>query len=141
MVPERAIQVGRNQVPHIVRIEAVGGAAELNENEEQPAAVFACPPCPPVLADAGIEHNVGEDGDREEGSASWVAVEELVRQVECSVPKSDLPGGACESSPGGGASAPNVVAVVFVEDLCVNLWLVRNIHLASVRSCVAWRAR
>lgn len=123
MVPERIIQVGRNQFPHIIGIEAVGGAAELDENKEKTAAVLARLPRPPVLADAGVEDDVGEDATREHRDAPWVAVEELVTEVERDVPKGDLPGDACEGSAGGSSRAPNVLTVVFVKDLRVCLAL------------------
>lgn len=137
MVPKRVIEVGRNQFPHIIWIEAVGGAAELDENEKQPAAVLASLPRPPMLADAGIEDNVGEDAAREHRCTPWVAVEEFVSQVERDVPKGDLPDRAGQGSASGGARAPNVVAVFFVEDLEINLESAKRSPGFRLNSCVA----
>lgn len=79
-----------------------------------------------MLADAGVEDDVGKDAAREHRDAPWIAVEELVTEVERDVPKGDLPGGACEGSAGGSARTPNVVAMFFVEDLEVNLELTKH---------------
>lgn len=84
-----------------------------------------------MLADAGVEDDVGEDGAREHRGAPWVAIEELVTQVERDVPEGDLSGGTCEGSAGGGARTPNVVAVFFVENLRVCLKLTK--YSPSVR--------
>lgn len=91
-----------------------------------------------MLADAGVEDDVGEDGAREHRGAPWVAIEELVTQVERDVPEGDLSGGTCEGSAGGGARTPNVVAVFFVENLRVCLKLTKS--SPSVRRIISWLA-